>query len=318
MKVKQFTAPDMTQAMARIREELGEEAIILSTDNVNEGVRVTVAIENVQEVNFDKNEKLEVSPSLQVYDDVKIRESLEYHDILPDIAGQILARARQQYQSRKSGDNQKLLAEALAKMIGFGSLWNKKQKNKIFFGIPGSGKSTVIAKVATQAKIRKQKTLIISTDFVRAGANKQLEAFSKILQTDFQSCKNARELFKTVHNNQEQYDLILIDTPGINPYKEEQITRTDELIDSLKSDKILVQDAGRNTLETVETGDLFKRLGVEFLLPTHLDMTRRIGSFVSSAYCNHLKLCAGSISSDIAKGLADMTPEALARLLLTE
>ena len=97
MKVKQFTAPDMTQAMARIREELGEEAIILSTDNVNEGVRVTVAIENVQEVNFDKNEKLEVSPSLQVYDDVKIRESLEYHDILPDIAGQILARARQQY-----------------------------------------------------------------------------------------------------------------------------------------------------------------------------------------------------------------------------
>ena len=81
-------------------------------------------------------------------------------------------------------------------------------------------------------------------------------------------------------------------------------------------DKILVQDAGRNTLETIETAEIFSHLGANIILPTHLDMTRRIGSIISSAYCNHLSFCSGSVSSNIAKGLADISPVSLARLLL--
>lgn len=318
MKIKQFTAPNMSQAITQIRSELGEDAIIVATEENGTEVTVTAAVESFQELDFDKNDQLEVSPSLQVYDDTKIRESLEYHDVLPDIAGQLLAIARQQYLQKNKGDNQELLAFALEKIYKFASLWDKKQKNKIFLGIPGCGKSTVIAKIATKAKIKKLNPVIISADYVRAGANGQLQAFAKILQTDYYFCKNAKELFNCVQQGQTKYDMLLIDTPGINPYENTQITMVDELIDSLKADKILVQDAGRNTLEATETAEIFGQIGANMLLPTHLDMTRRIGSVISSAYCNRLSFCAGSVSSDIAKGFADVTSSALAKLLLTE
>ena len=154
MKIKQFTAPNMSQAITQIRSELGADAIIVATDeNETEGT-VTAAIESSQELDFDKNDQLEISPSLQVYDDTKIRESLEYHDILPEISGQLLARARQQYWQKNKGDNQKLLAFDLEKIYKFVSLWDRNQQNKIFLGIPGCGKSTVIAKIATKAKIK--------------------------------------------------------------------------------------------------------------------------------------------------------------------
>ena len=112
--------------------------------------------------------------------------------------------------------------------------------------------------------------------------------------------------------------MLLIDTPGINPYIEKDIDRIDELLESIKADKILVSDAGRNTLEAVETAEIFCRLGCEWILPTHFDMTRRIGSILSSAYYNHLNFCAGSVSANMAKGLADITPVALAGLLLNQ
>lgn len=318
MKIKHFTAPNSTQAMAMIRTELGEDAIIISTEPDAAGVKVTAAIEEPQNIDFDSRDNLEVAPSLQVYDDAALRESLEYHDVLPDISGQILAVARQINLNGGERRSQILLAQTLEQMYGFVSLTEDGAKNKIFLGAPGCGKSTVIAKVATQAKLKKVKTRIISTDNVRAGANRQLEAFADILQTDFKFCKNARELFSCVQEGNANYELQLIDTPGINPYIETEVDRVEELTDSIKADKILVQDAGRNTLEAVETSEIFGRLGTSLIVPTRLDMTRRIGSVVSAAYCSRLSFCAAGVSSNIAKGLATVTPASLARLLLTE
>lgn len=318
MKIKHFIAPNTTQAMSQIRQELGDEAVIISTETTKEGIKVTAAVEAEQNIDFDINDNLELAPSLQVYDDILIRESLEYHDVVPDVAGQILAISRQKNMQNGINDNQTLLSQALSQMYGFVSILNDGNKNKIFLGSPGCGKSTVIAKVATQAKLKNISTCIISTDNVRAGANQQLEAFSSILGTDFFFCKNSRELFDSVQQNQHNYDLLLIDTPGINPYIDSEVDSIEELIDTVKADKILVHDAGRNTLEAIETAEIFTRLGASIILPTHLDMTRRIGSIISSAYCNHLSFCSGSVSSNIAKGLAEITPISLARLLLTE
>ena len=318
MKIKQFTAPQITQAMEQIRAELGEEAIIVSTEEFAGGVRITAAIENKENIDFTAGEQLSISPARQVYDDVKIRESLEYHDVLPDISSRILAISRYLYTQNQQMDNQQLLAAVLEQMYGFQKILTGNCKNKVFVGIPGCGKSTAIAKVAARAKVKNIKTCIISTDNVRAGANGQLEAFAKIMQTDFYFCKTARDLFNTVQDGQEKYAMLLIDTPGINPYIDAEVVQLEEMTDSLKAEKILVADAGRNTLEMVETAEIFKRLGVELILPTHMDMTRRIGGVLSAAYDNHLTFYGGSVSSDIARGVADMTPQALARLILTE
>lgn len=318
MKIKHFIAPNMTEAMSLIRAEMGKDAIIVSTENTVEGVKVTAALESLQEVDFDKNDKVEVSPSLLKYDDLRLRESLNYHNVLPEVAKEILAVARQINSQTGQSDTQKLLAETFKKIYAFSPLFSQENRNKIFMGMPGCGKSTVIAKAATKAKLKKIKTAIISSDNIRAGANSQLRAFAEILETNFYFCKTARELFECVQEKQNNYELLLIDTPGINPYVDAEVNMLEELTDSLKADRILVTDAGRDTFEAVESTVAFCKLGANIILPTHLDMTRRIGSILSNAYCNQLRFCAGSVSSDIARGLADITAKNLARLLLTE
>src|ERR1700744_400893 len=45
MRLKLFRAPHIAQAMARVRAELGGDALILSTRRVADGVEVTAAVE---------------------------------------------------------------------------------------------------------------------------------------------------------------------------------------------------------------------------------------------------------------------------------
>ena len=45
MRLKLYRAPAMAEAMARVRAELGEDALILATRRVGDGVEVTAALE---------------------------------------------------------------------------------------------------------------------------------------------------------------------------------------------------------------------------------------------------------------------------------
>lgn len=45
MKMKRFVAPDMRQAMQRVREEQGADAVIMSTRRIDEGIEVIAAID---------------------------------------------------------------------------------------------------------------------------------------------------------------------------------------------------------------------------------------------------------------------------------
>ena len=45
MKIVRHIAPDMRQALRAIREKLGEDAVILSSRRIPEGVEVTAAID---------------------------------------------------------------------------------------------------------------------------------------------------------------------------------------------------------------------------------------------------------------------------------
>ncbi len=45
MKIKRYLAPSMRQAMTLVKDELGDDAVIMSTRNTNEGVEVVAAID---------------------------------------------------------------------------------------------------------------------------------------------------------------------------------------------------------------------------------------------------------------------------------
>lgn len=315
MKIKKFIAPSMTEAMSRIREELGDDAVIISSETIDGQACLTAAVEEDDNIDFGREDQLEITPGRHIFDDTHLRDCLDYHGVAETVAERILAYVRNFSLEYGIKDERRLLASCFENMFKFGSLWDGCPV-KMFMGVPGSGKSTVIAKVATQARFQKIRTCIISTDNVRAGANQQLEAFAKILETDFYFCSSERSLYATVKNARQNYERILIDTPGVNPFIDDEINRLRDLSEAVKNEIVLTMDTSKNTYEAIEIAEIFNRFGVKYILPTRLDLTRRIGALVSVAACCRLSYCAASVNSSIAQGLADINAKSLAKLLL--
>lgn len=309
----------MMAALAEVKAQLGDEAIIISSENTADGqILVTAALEEDFEINFDERDEVEVVATKGVFDDRYLRDCLEYHAVVQNVGEKIMAVARQISAEQQIFDDKLILEKTFDKLYAYQDILDLRQPVKLFMGTPGSGKSTAIAKAATLAKFKKISTCIISTDNVRAGANKQLEAFAKILELDFYFCKDERSLYQQVNDAKKRYALILIDTPGINPFIDNEVNRVGKLGEVVKNQAILTIDTGRNTFEAVEIAEIFAKIGACCLLPTRLDLTRRIGSIMSVAACCDFSFCAASVSSSIANGLAPIDSRALAKLVLTE
>ena len=75
MRIKNFTAPDMPTALAQVREMLGADAVIISQEKNAAGeIELTAAVEDADEISFNREEQVEVRPTRWKYDDEKLRE----------------------------------------------------------------------------------------------------------------------------------------------------------------------------------------------------------------------------------------------------
>lgn len=316
MHLTPFVARNMSEALALVKTELGDEAVIVDTENLPDGtIRIMVAIED-DEVFFDEKEQPQSVTHKQKIDDSKIRECLEYHNVMDVVKNKILSQFCNLCREAEDAGEERLLSAAFDRIFRFGSLFDNKCRLKLFMGVPGCGKSTAIAKFAARCRFQKNSVCIISADNVRAGANSQLKAFADILEVPFKFAPDAEKLFRQTEDSREKYDFVLIDTPGINPFMEKEVEKLNRLTTAVKADKILVMDAGRNPFEAVEAADIFCVAGAEFLLPSQMDLIRRVGAPLSVAGCTGLSFCAASVSSKISAGLADVSSRSLAKLVL--
>lgn len=317
MKLKNFTASDMAEAFALVKEALGADAVIISHEKTPDGrILLTAAVEDDEELLFDEREELEVRPSRRIFNDSVIRECLDYHGVLDVVRDRILSSVRRISAETGVFEDRKLLELCFADIFSFKNILDLQMPVKLFMGVPGSGKSTAIAKVATRAKLRNISCCIISADNVRAAAGTQLKAFADILETPFFEVAGSRGLFDAVKSLNGRYDLTLIDTPGINPFSEAQVDKVSGLSEAVRADVVLTMDAGKNTLEAVEIADIFCNIGARLLLPTRLDLTRRVGALLSVASCCEMSFCAAGVSGSIAEGLAEVDGKSLAKLVL--
>lgn len=210
------------------------------------------------------------------------------------------------------------LIAALEHLFSFRPLPKKPVQGAFMIvGPPGAGKTLAVAKLATRAVLDGMRPAVITTDTIRAGGLEQLAAFTKLLRVDLQKAKDAQELrecLKTVR----KADQVFIDTGGLNPFSQQEMRDLARLISAGDIEPVLAMPAG---LDADEAGDIarsYGTLGVRTMIPTRLDIARRLGGVLSSAHHGGMVLADASHTPKVADGLIPMSPETLARYLMPQ
>lgn len=311
MRLKSFSAPSMAEAMALLRHELGDDAIIVSTQRANggKGVRITAALEvhDAEEAIGD----LFADSGSRAAD--LVRDALLEHGLPQRLVERLSNAAR----STELTDPTLACAAALEAGFTFAPLPEQAAPHPfMLIGPPGVGKTVTVAKLATRAVIRGRQVGVITADYQRAGALEQLAAFTRILRIDLGSVRSPEALQREIERLAPSTDIMFIDSPGLNPFKQGDMDFLKELAEAAEVEPILVMAAGGDAAEAAEMAESFSAVGATRLFATRLDMTRRLGAIMSAADAAQLMLCDASSTSRVANGISPLSPVALARLIL--
>ncbi len=323
MRLKTFTAASMAEAMARIRETMGPDAIIVSQTRNRLGNRVTVtaAIEpdrvpppqpaarptNARPAPAEGQSREPVSARA-------IEEVLTFHRVPARLAGHLARLAG----NRDSENNVTALAAAFDAMFRFAPLPSPPPRPVMLIGPTGVGKTATAAKLAVRAVIDQQAVSVATTDVVRAAAVDQLAALLGVLQIPLATAKTPDELAALLAGANETPPVQVIDSPGANPFDASEIRDLEDMIGAAEVDPVLVLAAGMDPIETSEIVEIFAAIGARRMIFTRLDAARRLGSLLAAADAGRLAFADVSQSPYVAETLEPLNPLSLARLFWTQ
>jgi flagellar biosynthesis protein FlhF len=321
MRLKSFTANSMKDAMQMIRDTLGENAIIVATREENGGktVRVTAAIDKdteatmprpLQEIQQDEwmmDQGFDVTTAAEEVTDILIR-----HSVPDEVMENIIAAVSMM----NVDDPLAALSGALQNLFEFKPLPTKTYgKPLILVGPPGAGKTLAAAKIAARGALSGSKVAVITTDTVRAGGVEQLEAFTRLMKIDLKKASTPQDV-KARLSEIKNADQIIIDTAGVNPFDPESVKLLARIIGVADMDPVLVLPAGMDADESGDVARVFAMVGARSLLPTRVDVTRRLGSLLSAAQLGGLSFTEVSNTAKVADGLSPLSARRLTQLLM--
>jgi flagellar biosynthesis protein FlhF len=306
MRLRTFTAGNMSEAIRLVRDELGPDAVILNTETTGGTVKITAAL--------DRAAILEPTPALAADPMDAIAAALDFHGVPPLLADRLMTVA----ESFLLENPRQALGAALRARFGFAPLQPKSAERPVMLvGLPGAGKTATLAKLAALARAARRTVTAITCDVGKAGAIDQLAVYAKAIGMTAYQAKSATAVRRAVSAAPEGA-LILIDTAGTNPLRAEDLATLADMAQAAKAEPVLVLGAGGDVSESAEQGQLFSEIGCERMIAAKIDAARRYGGLLAAAENGKLSFAGCGISPEIANGLEFTGADGLARLLMPQ
>ena len=162
-------------------------------------------------------------------------------------------------------------------------------KTVVFFlGPTGVGKTTTIAKLASEFKLNRGiQVAMITADTYRIAAVEQLNTYAGILDVPVSVIFSPDELIDAI-NKYSDYDLILVDTAGRSHRNAEQLSEVKQLITATQEaglgvniEKYLVLSATTKYKDLLNITEAYKDIDNFRLLFTKLDETNAYGNILN-------------------------------------
>jgi flagellar biosynthesis protein FlhF len=227
MQVKHYRQPTVREAFQAIRADLGPEALVLSSGLVSaRGWRGLVGMREVLVT--------ATAPERRPDDDVRTGDDrgrrADTSRRAPATGGVVAARLvaaglddaladavaagvpRREQRGMSAAGVRRALEGHLAPLAGAA---DSHARVEVFVGPPGVGKTTTIAKIAAQERVRRQRSLgMVAADAFRAGAVEQLKTYATIIGAPFRTARTLDEIDRAIALSRHT---LLVDTAGRSP-----------------------------------------------------------------------------------------------------
>ncbi len=153
---------------------------------------------------------------------------------------------------------------------------------EIFIGPTGVGKTTTIAKLASELSVtQKKKVALLTVDTYRIAAAEQLRTYASILEIPFRVIYSIEEM-KQAAEDFKDYDFIMVDTAGHSLHNEELKQGVESFIrvleDAMECENFLVLSATTKYRDLIEIADAYSEMVAYRLIFTKMDETGAKGN----------------------------------------
>jgi len=340
MMIKRFLGKSVTEAMNMVKNELGENAVILHTKRIKsnnilkfwekEKVEILAAHEGKQQERpkqkIDHNRAVkqdfksrifeaddQVSPGKKDYNSIE-NEVSNIKDMVAEIkktlsgssaigeSGQIASKTLKDEITAsliKKGFSQELIDKFIKSVSekneitvdNFKQLFREylqselsseyeafefKNKINVFIGPTGVGKTTTLAKLASNCVLNESKKVgFLTLDTYRIAAVEQLKIYSEILNMPLEVAYNTSSIKESLENLSDS-DIILVDTAGRSHRNKMHMKEIRRFLDSIpEKDIFLVISANYNIEDISDIVDEYNFIDDFNIIITKLDETSK-------------------------------------------
>ncbi len=325
MRIRKFTAPTLAEALAQVKRELGEQAILLKTRPLDprldrkKGYEVTAAQD--QEPLVSVREPLApvaaVLPPFRPAGPVNLPQVVSWLAAcgVEDLLARRLADAWQKKSHSADPDG---LVRLLAALIPIPQTSPKSAQTQVIalVGPTGVGKTTTLAKLAAQfVLIEKKRVRLWTLDTHRIAALEQLDGFGRLLGCPVEMLFDATEIPSCRAGMREE--VLLVDTPGVGALDDAGLEQIRRMLQELRpTETHLCLAAGSRSQDLRIAARKFAAVGCDRLLFTKLDETSTAGQLLTALAETRLPVSYWTDGQVVPGDLQKATGEGLARRIL--
>jgi len=311
MRIKKIQAKTFREAMSLVKKEMGPDAVILSTEDKKGSrayVEVTAAIDDAIETknNYVYPSVARVSSTsgkdgfTELKNEMKyLRECIESmknsgfepkmpverknmfyflreRSIKDEFALKLVERAAD------SNELKSIINNDLLSLTDFDNTKRISDPNDkrvvMLIGPTGSGKTTTIAKLASQAIREGKKVGLISMDTFKIGATEQIRIYARMIGIPLAIVSNMASLLKSIQDFTDR-DIVLIDTTGQNPSDSEYISGLKQVYETgMAIETQLLLSTSSDNEFLMESHKHYNALPIDYVAFTKTDEAVKLGS----------------------------------------
>lgn len=320
MRMKMFAAETFDDAKAMMFAEMGDDAVILSERETDDGVEVRAAVDRMGNGDTPMFLKRPEGSDFAVTRDnplrQRLRDSLLWHGAPMHFARRVAdAGAPDGIIGREPVE---ALTIGLETLIACNPLPALPDNNILLVGPPGHGRTSTAAKLTRRAAMANVELYPLAADLDGAAGGEQLAAYLEQEREQIRVATTPDDLFTMLTNIDLDNARYVIDLPAIVPFDDSDMASLKDLVAAINAEPVLVMSAEGHPEDQAEAAKLFAKVGVERAILTKLDVARRRGGSVAALSAANIAFSHLAVTPFIGGGLVPAAPPRLAALLLED